>query len=539
MVRTLRRACPSCGKAGFYVEGRRRTSCFYCGHDIVQPAGRGAVLVDFRCPACRVVSEVEDTATLVRCPGCKAGFGWAHSPDFAALGVRDVVSRARAVRLAEQRGRGAIESATLYFAPSWLFHAVEMGWVLGNEKLADPGSLRKRGVDPARDAPAREIVAPVGGKLEYTRKETHRAVRELLPDPVLEPFGWKPLARHASGAVLAPFDALEVEPGARVLAPQWSRDLALEECSRRAQARELVDERSLYRFFEHRVLLRTAVTLVYHPFWVLFFEPPDVPGRESIPRDWMVIDAVDGQVTREPLAGGPALFRAATVELPSRAMTPVRLACPACRDDLGALEPATFQTIVSCPRCRACLELSNRGLEPVEARYVAPVAADAGEGEELVYVPVWRYRVKVRLERKELASRAQWKRFMRSGEPSPDPNESKRSIVFYSVAAGAARTARLDALSLALTRLQPDLAFAVPRDASRVLPAAFRAVDARTLAFPTYVALYRDLTLKSIDALKRTEVLCDQPELIFYPCIARRNEVHDPRLGVTLQLGGG
>lgn len=497
------------------------------------------MLVDFRCPACRVVSEVEDTATLVRCPGCHAGFGWAHDPRGAALGVRDAVSQARAVRLAEQRGRGAIESATLYFAPSWLFHAVEMGWVLGNEKLADLGTRRNRGVDPAREAPAREIVAPVGGKLEYIRKEAHRAVRELLPDPVLEPFGWKPLARHTAGSVLAPFDALEVGPGARVLAPEWTRDQALEECSRRAQARELVDERALYRFFEHRVLLRAAVSLVYHPFWVLFFEPPDVPGRESIPRDWMVIDAVDGEVTREPLAGGPALFRVPTVTLPDRAMTPVRLACPSCRDDLGALEPATFPTIVSCPSCRACLELSNRGLTPIEARFVEPVDSAADGAEENVYVPVWRYRVKVRLERKELASRAQWKRFIRSGEPSPDPNESKRSIVFYAVAAGAARTARLDPLSLALTRLQPDLAFAAPREGSRVLPASFRSADARTLAFPTYLALYRDLTLKSIDALKRTEVLCDEPELVFYPCLARRNEVHDPRLGVTLQLGAG
>ena len=212
-------------------------------------------------------------------------------------------------------------------------------------------------------------------------------------------------------------------------------------------------------------------------------------------------------------------------------MTPVRLACPSCRDDLGALEPATFPTIVSCPSCRACLELSNRGLTPIEARFVEPVDSAADGAEENVYVPVWRYRVKVRLERKELASRAQWKRFIRSGEPSPDPNESKRSIVFYAVAAGAARTARLDPLSLALTRLQPDLAFAAPREGSRVLPASFRSADARTLAFPTYLALYRDLTLKSIDALKRTEVLCDEPELVFYPCLARRRNRADHREG--------
>ena len=166
MVRTLRRDCPSCGKAGFYIEGRRRTSCFYCGHAIVQSGGRGQVLVDFVCPACAVVSEVDETASVARCPGCRGTFGLVHDHEVARLCVRDVVSRARAIQLAQQRGHGLIEEATLYFVPYWLYRAVELGWVLGNEALADTGARKRRGADPARDASASAIVAPVAGKLE-------------------------------------------------------------------------------------------------------------------------------------------------------------------------------------------------------------------------------------------------------------------------------------------------------------------------------------------------------------------------------------
>ncbi len=537
MVRTLRRACPSCGKAGFYLEGRRRTSCFYCGKPILQPATRRQVLVDFRCPACDVVSEVEDAATIVRCPGCRQAFAWAHEEAVPRWCVRDVVSRERAVRVAELRGLGKIEEATLFFAPYWLFRALELGWVLGNEKLADAGARKRGGVDPAHADSAREIVAPVGGKLEYTKKEIHRALQEYLPDPVAESFGWKPLAKHAEGAVLAPFDADEIEPRARVLAPTWDRAQALDESTRRIQLRALIDERQLYRFFEHRVLLREALAIVYHPFWVLFFEPPDVPGRESIPRDWMVVDAVAGDVTRAPEAGGPALFRIPTVTPPATASRAERLVCPWCRDSLDSIEPATGATVVACPRCNASFEVSERGQRPVESRFVEPLELPAREAGELVYVPVWRYRVRIKGERRELKNRGQWKRFIRIVDPSPDPNDVARSIVFFSVAAGAARTARLDALSLALTRVQPELAFAAPALPARVIPAAFGAEDAHRLGFATYLTLFRDLTLKSIDALKRTELVTQEAELIYYPCVRNRGEIRDPRFGVSVQLG--
>lgn len=537
MVRTLRRACPSCGKPGFYIEGRRRTSCFYCGKPILQPPTRRQVLVDFRCPACEVVSEVEDTASIVRCPGCRRGFAWVHDEPVPRWCVRDVVSRDRAVRLAEKRGLGKIEEATLFLAPYWLFRAVELGWVLGNEKLTDVGPRKRRGVDPARDDPGRESVAPIGGKLEYTKKEAHRAVQEYLADPSAEAFGWKPVAKHAEGAVLAPFDVAEIEPRARVLATAWDRAQALDEGARRIQLRALVDEGQLYRFFEHRVLLRETLAIVYHPFWVLFFEPPDVPGRESIPRDWMVVDAVAGEVTREPQAGGPALFRIPTTALPETPSRTERLGCPACHDPLDAVEPAAGATVIACPGCSAAFEVSARGLRPVESRFVEPVEGAAEETGEQVYVPVWRYRVRIKSERRELKNRGHWKRFIRAVDPSPDPNDVARSIVFYSVAAGAARTARLDALSLALTRLQPELRFVAPRPPARVLPAAFGADDARRLGFATYLTLFRDLTLKSIDGLKRTELVTQEAELIYYPCVRNRGEVQDPRLGVSIQLG--
>ncbi len=536
MVRTLRKDCQSCGKPGFYVEGRRRTSCFYCGKPIVLPASRGQVLVDFTCPLCATVSEAGDTASVASCPGCRASFALIHDGALPRLCVRDRVSRARAVKIAEQRGRGSIEEATLYFVPYWLYQAAELGWVLGNETIAEVGSRKRRVVDPAREAPSREIVAPVGGKLEYTKKETSRAVREYLADPVGEPFGWKAFAKHTEGEILAPFDGGEAEAPARVLGAAWTRDEALAEATKRAQARELVDERQMYRFFEHRVLLREALSLVYHPFWVLFFDPPDVPGRESIPRDWMVIDAVAGDVTREPQAGGPALFRLAVTDPPARATRAMPLRCPSCE---AAFERAESAAILVCPSCLAPLEMSAQGLTRVEARFVKPhdAAGDASAGgDDLVYVPVWRYRVKVRGERKEMANRAQWKRFTRPLDATPKPGDNKRSIVFYSLAAGAPGAARLDSLSLSLTRLQPDLEFAPPV-VRRALPVAYSAADARRLTFSTYLTLFRDLTLKSIDGLKRTQITAEPPELIFYPCVSRRGEIRDPRMGVTIQMG--
>ena len=134
-----------------------------------------------------------------------------------------------------------------------------------------------------------------------------------------------------------------------------------------------------------------------------------------------------------------------------------------------------------------------------------------------------------------LANRSQWKRYLRIVQVKRDPAEEKKPIHFYVLAHGGPHDARFDALSLALTRVQPDLRFGDPI-VRRARAATYDVSDARRMAFSLYLSLFKDLTLQSIDGLKRTEVEAGKAELVFVPCRQGRNELSDLVVGVTLQM---
>jgi predicted RNA-binding Zn-ribbon protein involved in translation (DUF1610 family) len=269
-------------------------------------------------------------------------------------------------------------------------------------------------------------------------------------------------------------------------------------------------------------LLDETLSLIYFPLWVVNFI-----AKEG--KYYQIIDAITGRTLKQ----GSGYFELKEnlnrefKEIPAPKIIPHR--CPNCGWDL----PVTpFHLIFPCENCSRIWEISANGYLPIKGEIAK--LKDSGLIKLLksvCYFPFWVFQARPVKEKdfpiqklvELIPSEIGWFKVKDKSKP----------FLFYVPAFEIKNLSKIPALSLVLTRTQPDLETET-WEKSKLNGAAMSTEDARKIAEMLWIYLISEKVNLHLDEWK--ELILENEKIVWYPYYEECNFLEDLVTGYTFQI---
>lgn len=269
-------------------------------------------------------------------------------------------------------------------------------------------------------------------------------------------------------------------------------------------------------------LLDESLSLIYFPLWVVNFITNDGKYHQ-------IIDAISGRTLKQ----SPGYFELkenptrGTKEISTPKIIPHR--CPNCGWDL----PVTpFHLIFPCENCNRIWEISANGYQPIKGEIAKVKNSElTGSSKSICYYPFWVFQARpaktkdfpIRKLVELIPSEIGWFKVKDKSKP----------FLFYIPAFEIKNLSKIPALSMILTRTQPDLeteTWEHPKLSGAVMSAA----DARKIAQILWIHLISEKVNLPLDEWK--ELILEKGKLVWYPYYEECNFLEDLITGYTFQM---
>jgi len=457
--------------------------------------------VSASCPSCGAPLELQEGANVSRCPFCNLPFLFQSPNSILTYYLEPQVNQKeipfRLDRFRKEKGESLsrrVDEIKLYYLPFWRF-TCEIFYMQVDDSSTEPFHEKTENEILTKDW---DINFPANNSNDFALNTLG-----LRPE-------WLKLRLLTDKNLINAGNVLNLELDSSSAKEKALKSLQLLMENKRSGGKELVLR-----------LLDETLSLIYFPLWIVNFIAKDGKYHQ-------IIDAITGRTLNQ----NPGYFELKenstqeTEKISMPKIIPHR--CPNCGGDL----PVTpFHLIFPCDNCSRIWEISANGYLPVKGEIAKVKNPELTKPSKSVcYYPFWVFAARSAKEKdftiqklvELIPSEIGWFKVKDKSKP----------FLFYVPAFEIGNLSKIPALSLVLTRTQPDLE-TESWDKNKLTGGVMSAEDAQKIAEILWIHLISEKVNLSSDEWK--ELVLEKGKLVWYPYYEECNFLEDLVTGYTFQ----
>lgn len=457
--------------------------------------------VSARCPSCGAPLELQEGANVSRCPFCNLPLLFQAPNSILTYYLEPQVNQReipfRLDRFRKDNGESLsrrVDEIKLYYLPFWRF-TCEIFYTQVDDSSTEPFQEKTEAEILTKDW---DINFPANDSNDFAL-----STLGLRPE-------WLKLRLLTDKNLIKTGHVLTLELDSSSAKEKTLKSLQLLMENKKSSGKELVLK-----------LLDESLSLIYFPLWIANFIANDGKYHQ-------IIDAITGRT----LMHSSGYFELKenltreTKEISTPKIMPHR--CPNCGGDL----PVTpFHLIFPCENCSRIWELSANGYLPIKGEIAKVKNPELNKPSKSVcYFPFWVFQARPAKEKdfpiqklvELIPSEIGWFKVKDKSKP----------FLFYVPAFEIKNLSKVPALSLVLTRTQPDLETEI-WEKTKLNGAVMSVEDAQKIAQILWIHLISEKVNLPLDEWK--ELILEKGKIVWYPYYEECNFLEDLVTGYTFQ----
>ena len=458
--------------------------------------------ISVSCPSCGAPLELQERANVARCPFCDLPLLFRSPDSILAYYLEPKVNRKEIPfhldRFRKEKGESLsrrVDEIKLYYLPFWRF-TCEIFYTLVDDFSVEPFLERTEAEILTRDW---DINFPAHSSNDFALSSLG-----LRPE-------WLKLRILTDKNLIQTGNALKLELNSSSAKQRAHKCLQLFMEGKRSSGKELITK-----------LLDESLSLIYFPLWTVNFITNDGKYHQ-------IIDGITGRTLKQ----NPGYFELRensnreTKEISTPKIIPHR--CPNCGWDL----PITpFHWIFPCENCNRLWGISANGYQPIKGEIARLKDSELTKpSKSICYYPFWVFQARPAKE-KDCPIRKLVELF-----PSEigwfKVKDKSKPFLFYVPAFEIKNSSKIPALSLVLTRTQPDLETEI-WEKTKLSGAVMSVQDARKIARFLWIYLISEKI--NLPGNEWKKLVLEKGKLIWYPYYEECNFLEDLVTGYTFQM---